>query len=170
LYSESTEESNSTKSLALNATKLKLLSNQKSKLVVTRNPISATEKITWSSSNTKVATVNAAGKVTAKSAGKAKIVAATSNGKKVICTVTVKSPSVVLTKTKATVKVGKTVAISVKSTYPKNDTVKSYKSSNKKIATVTKDGVVKGVKAGKAKITVTTKNGATATFTVKVKK
>ena len=46
----------------------------------------------------------------------------------------------------------------------------TWKSSNKKVATVTKKGKVKGIKKGSAKITVTTKDGkkkATCTVTVK---
>lgn len=159
-----------TKSLSLNASKLELLKGKTSALVLTKNPISATDSITWTSSNEKVATVNANGKVTAVAAGKATITAKAANGKKVTCKVTVKNPAVTLTTKKATVKVGSTVAITVKSLYPVKDTVKSFKTSNKKVATVTKAGVVKGVKAGKATITVTTKSGATATFTVTVKK
>ena len=47
-------------------------------------------KITWVSSNKKVATVNSKGKVTAKNKGKATITAYTWSGKKVTCKVTVK--------------------------------------------------------------------------------
>ena len=47
---------------------------------------------TWKSGNTKVATVTKSGKVTAKSAGTAKITA-TLYGRKLTCTVTVKKPS-----------------------------------------------------------------------------
>lgn len=54
-------------------------------------------------------------------------------------------------------------------TYPKKEKV-TYKSSNKKVATVNNKGKVVGKKAGKATITVTTKSGATATFKVTVKK
>ena len=59
-----------------------LLKGKSETLAVIRNPISATEKITWTSSNKKVATVSSKGKVTAKKAGTATITAKTSNGKK----------------------------------------------------------------------------------------
>ena len=159
-----------TKSLSISSKKVTLQTKKSTTLTVTRNPISATEKITWSSSNKKVATVNSKGKVTAKKAGTATITAKTSNGKKITCKVTVKNPKVTLSKTKATVKVGKTTTIKIKSTFPENDKVKSYKSSNKKIATVDKNGKVKGIKKGSATITVTMKSGAKATFKVTVKK
>ena len=56
----------------------------------------------------------------------------------------------------------------VKVTMAKGDSVKSWTSSNKKIATVDKKGTIKAVKKGTAKITVTLKSGKKATVTVKV--
>ena len=56
----------------------------------------------------------------------------------------------------------------VKVTMAKGDSVKSWASSNKKIATVDKNGTIKAVKKGTAKITVTLKSGKKATVTVKV--
>ena len=158
-----------TKSLSISKKKLTLQTKKSTTLTLERNPISATEKITWTSSNTKVATVNSKGKVTAKKAGTTTITARTSNGKKVTCKVTVRAPKVTLRKTSASIKVGNTAAIRIKSTYPAKDEVKSYKSSNKKVATVNRNGKVTGVKKGKATITVTMKSGAKATFKVTVK-
>ena len=70
---------------------------------------------------------------------------------------------------KKTLKKGKSFQIKVK--LPKNtasNTIK-YKSSNKKVASVSAKGKVKAVKKGKATITVTTfnKKNAKITFTVK---
>ena len=119
--------------------------------------------VTWTSSNTKVATV-ADGKVTAKAAGTAKITAAV-GGKTATYTVTVKKPSISATVGK--VYVGKTAKVQVKK-YGTTAKV-SFKSSNTKIATVSKSGVVTGKKAGTVKITV--KAGKlTKTVTVKVAK
>ncbi len=50
---------------------------------------SVAKSVSWSSSNTKVATVNKSGKVTAKGLGKATITAKLNNGKKTTCTITV---------------------------------------------------------------------------------
>ncbi len=50
------------------------------------------------------------------------------------------------------------------------DAIKSWKSSNTKVATVTSKGKITGKKAGTAKITVTLKSGKTAKVTVKVQK
>ena len=47
--------------------------------------------------------------------------------------------------------------------------LKTFKSSNKKVATVTKKGVITAKKKGTTKITVTTKAGAKATCKIKVK-
>ena len=54
--------------------------------------IGASKKVTWKSSNSRVASVSSTGKVTAKSAGKA-VISATANGKTAKCTVTVKNVS-----------------------------------------------------------------------------
>ena len=65
------------------------------------------------------------------------------------------------------VKVKQTFRVSV--TMGKGDSVKTWKSSNTKIATV-KSGTVRGVKAGRATITVTLKSGISKNFKVKVQK
>lgn len=79
-----------TKSLKLNKSKCTLKKGKTLTIKVTRDPITATEKITYSSSNKKVATVDKKGKITAKKKGKSTITVKTSNGKKATCKVTVK--------------------------------------------------------------------------------
>ena len=119
----------------------------------------------YTSSNSKIATVDKkTGKVTAKAAGKVTITAK-SGSLKATYTVTVKNPTLKLTKTSASVKVGKTTRITAKATPSGKIT---YKSSNKKVATVSSNGTVKGIKKGTAKITVTC-NGVSKTFKVTVK-
>ena len=76
-------------------------------------------------------------------------------------------PTIKLSKTKVIIKKGKSVTIKV-SKLAKGDAVKSWKTSNKKIATV-KKGKIKAVKKGKATITVTLKSGKKATVKVTVK-
>ncbi len=119
--------------------------------------------VTWKSSNTKVATVSSKGVVTAKSAGTATITA-TANGVSATSKITVKNPSISV-KTKVTVKKKKKVSLKAKATPSAKVT---YKSSTKKVATVSSSGVVKGKKKGTAKITVSA-NGISKTVTVKVK-
>lgn len=122
-------------------------------------------KVTFTSNNTKVATVNkTTGKVTAKAKGTATITAKYGDVK-VTCKVTVKNPTLTPSKTSASVKVGKTTKITAKATPSGKVT---YKSSNKKVATVSSNGTIKGIKKGTAKITVTC-NGVSKTVKVTVK-
>ena len=122
------------------------------------------DEIIWTSSNEKVAVVSAKGVVTAKAKGTA-VITATCGDYTATCTVTVKTPTLKLAKTSASIKVGKKTTI--KATATPTGTVK-YTSSNKKIATVSSKGVVTGKKKGTAKITVTC-NGVRKTFKVTVK-
>lgn len=70
--------------------KITMQKGEKQKIEVARNPISATDKIFYRSSNTKVATVDKNGKIKAKKKGKTTITISSSNGKKATCKVTVK--------------------------------------------------------------------------------
>ena len=125
----------------------------------------AAAKVTFTSSNPKVAAVNkTTGKVTAKAKGTA-VITAKCGDVKVTCKVTVKNPTLTLNKTSASVKVGKTTKITAKAAPSGKVT---YKSGNKKIATVSSKGTIKGIKKGTAKITVTC-NGVTKTVKVTVK-
>ena len=58
----------------------------------------------------------------------------------------------------------------VEVTYGKGDKIVSWKSSNRKVATVTSKGKITGKKAGKATITVKLKSGKSAKITVTVQK
>lgn len=79
-----------------------------------------------------------------------------------------KLKSSVTIKKKVTVKAGKTITLKI-TKKTKGDTVSSWKSSKKSVATVNKKGKVKTKKKGKAKITVTMKSGCKTTCTVIVK-
>lgn len=77
-------------SVTLNKKTLNLKVGETGKLSATVLPDSAADKsITWSSSNTDVASVSSSGTVTAKKAGTAVITATAVNGKNASCTVTV---------------------------------------------------------------------------------
>ncbi len=135
--------------------KLTVKKGEKASLKATVAPFTSAQKLTYTSSNKKVATVSKNGVVTAKKAGKAKITVK-SGSKKVTVTITVpKTKTTAITVAKnITVKKGKTYSLKAK-VAPKNSDEKiTYTSSNKKIATVTKRGKVKGIKKGTATITV----------------
>lgn len=166
-------------SIKLNKTSLNLIKGKIEKLSATINPSNTTDDktLTWSSSNTKVATVDKNGNVKAIAAGTANITVKTSNGKTATVKVTVKNPNIPITSIKINQKnpvvvIKKTIKLTA-SINPSNTTQSktlTWKSSNNKIATVDKNGVVKGIKAGTANITVKTSNGKTATVKVTVKK
>lgn len=156
------------KSVKLSKKKATLNIGKTLDLKATMNPSKSTDTLKWTTSNKKVAMVDKFGRVTARKQGTATITVKTSSGKKATCKITVPS-GVKLKKTSATIKLRKSTKIQIKSTVVKGDKVKSYKSSNKKIAKVDKNGKVTGVKKGKATITVTMKSGSTATFKVTVK-
>lgn len=149
---KTTKITTTTKSLTLakGATYKKLASS----IAVT--PVTSKEKVTYSSSNKKVATVSSKGVIKAKKAGTAKITV--KSGKKKVV-VTVKVTGVKTTKLSGVpaaknVSKGKSFKIKAIAT-PKNiDEKITFKSSNKKVATVTSKGVVKGLKKGAATITV----------------
>lgn len=79
-----------TKSLKLNKQKAMLKRGKKLTLTVTRKPITAGEKLKWTSTDKRIAAVTAKGVVKAKKKGEAVIVVKSSNGKTARCTVTVK--------------------------------------------------------------------------------
>ena len=122
-------------------------------------PVTTLDKVKYSTSNKKVATVNSRGLIVAKGAGRATItVTAGSKKAKIVVTVPkVKTTKISGVKTSLTLKRGKSYRIRAKA-YPTNTDEKiTYTSSNKKIATVTSKGVIKAVKKGK--VTITVKSG-----------
>lgn len=135
---------------------------KKATIKVTKTKV--TGKVTFKSSNKKVATVNSKGVITGKKAGKAVITVKVGKYTKKL-TVKVKKPSFKLVKSSVKLKKGNKTTIRVKAAPVSKVT---YKTSNKKVATVNSKGVVTAKKKGTAKITVKC-NGITRTFKVTVK-
>lgn len=149
---KTTKITTTTKSLTLakGATYKKLASS------ITVTPVTSKEKVTYSSSNKKVATVSSKGVIKAKKAGTAKITIKSGNKKTVV---TVKVTGVKTTNLSGVpaaknVSKGKSFKIKAIATPKNTDEKITFKSSNKKVATVTSKGVVKGLKKGTATITV----------------
>jgi len=139
---------------------------------------SKTKNLTYKTSNKKIATVSKTGILRTKKKGTVTITAIAKNNKKAKATMTLTVGKVVKTLkfkegTKKTVTAGK--KFTLHPTYsPKKASTKAvtFKSSNKKVATVTSKGKVTAKKAGKVTITATCKDAGKkkATFKVTVKK
>ena len=150
-------------------------------LSATVSPSNATNRsVSWKSSNTSVATVDASGKVTAVKAGTA-TVTATAGGQSASVSVTVikDEPVIVpvssvsisgtgVSGNRASIKVGAGLALSA-TVLPVDatDRAVSWKSTNSAVATVDADGNVRGVAAGNAGITATA-GGKSASIIVTV--
>ena len=131
--------------------------------------------ITWSSSNSNIASVSTSGLVTAKTNGKATITATTTNGKTASCSILVQtSPtSVTLNKTSETLDMSGTTTVQLTATINPGsaniNTGKSWSSSNPGVATVNSStGLVTAKANGTATITVRTGNGKTASCSITV--
>lgn len=149
---------------------------QSKTVTATVYPLEANQKVTWKSSNTKVAKVTSTGKITGVKKGTASVTATAHNGKKRTVKVTVstkKIPSkkVTLNKKKLTLKKGKTYTLKAKMTPGNTTDSVTFTTSKKSVVKVVnkKTGKIKAVKKGTAKIKVKTSSGKTATCTVKVK-
>ena len=159
-------------SISLDKSTITLQVGGTSTLVATVLPENATDKsVTWSSSNTSVATVDANGKVTAVGKGTATITAKVGD-KTATCTVTVTVPvtGVSLDKTTMTLSGINSTGKLTATITPSNasNTNVTWSSSNTAVATVS-NGTVTAKGAGTATITVTTADGSkTATCTVTV--
>lgn len=150
------------KSVSLNKTSATLYTTKTLTLKPTVLPENATTKtVTWKSSNTKVATVDANGKVTAVGSGTATITCTTDNrDRTATCKITVlkKKEVASLTLNKESQNMYKGRSVNLKAIVgPSDATFKDVKwtSSNKKVATVDSKGKVTAVGAGKATITCT---------------
>ena len=166
--------------VTLNKTALSLEVDAEDTLVPTIAPETASnKKVTWSTSDAAVATVDANGKVKGIKVGSATITVTTEDGSKsATCAVTVKEKTVAAIESivvnPATVKleVGKTTVLGV-IVKPDNvaDKTVTWKSSDESKATVDSKGCVTAKAEGTVTITATTKDGSkSATCTVTIAK
>lgn len=139
--------------LTLDQTALELTAGGTGKLVAT-----GADQITWTSSNTDVATVAEDGTVTAVAAGTATISASAEGADPVTCTVTVKEApkkdlvleSIWGMKKGVTIDIGEEAPMRVTADGETvDDSLIKWSTANPSIATVDASGVVKGVASGK---------------------
>jgi len=135
---------------------------------VSVTPSTATDaSLSWESQDEKIATVNSAGRVSAKDVGTTVIMVKTTTGATAFCTVTVLEgvTQLELDPDFATVDIGETITLTPKFTPEKasNQNV-TFKSSDESIATVNPVGVVKGLKGGVVLITCESEDGGYRAF------
>ena len=125
--------------------------------------VGSKKTVTWTSSNSKVATVDSEGKVTGKKSGTA-VITAKANGVSATCNVTVEGGLISIDAEKTVLYTGETKQL--KTNAGKND-VLTWKSSDETVATV-ENGKVTAVGAGTAMISVES-DGTADTCEVTVK-
>ena len=141
----------------------------------TVEPAEAEQKLSWSTSRRKIASVSGVGLVTALSAGTATITAKSASGRKARVKVRVVdpyAPTAVALSHKGTVlvNVGQTLQLGATVAPDTAKTTLTWTSSRRSVATVDGGGLVTAVKAGSATITVRTANGKKARVKIKVVK
>ena len=146
-----------TTGITVNTRNVTLAQNQSFQLASVVAPFTSKDKLSYKTANKKIATVSGNGKITAKKAGKTTITV--KSGKKsvkvTVNVIGVKTTGLSVNATQLNLKVKKKATIKANVT-PKNTSEKvTYKTSNKKVATVDAKGKVTAKKAGTATITVT---------------
>ena len=161
--------------VALAMKQVTIASGTSLKAVALAYPEGASAKLSWSSTNPKVAKVSASGTITALKSGRTRVFVKAPVGKKASLVVKVVAKAVKVTSIKvantATIKVkkGKTkrLMVALTPTRATLTTMPTYKSKQPKIASVDKTGLVTAHEKGKATITVTLADKKT-TLTVRV--
>ncbi|MCC8192585.1 MAG: Ig-like domain-containing protein, partial [Ruminococcus sp.] len=159
-------------SVTLGKTSLTLGVGETYTLKTQLTPSNASNIMTWTSSNTSVATVDSNETITANSNGVSIIRVKLANGETASCTLTVKkmATSVTLNKTSITLGVGETYDLNSSISSGTAAYYRLYSSNSSSVASVVKtSGVITANKAGTATITCTLSNGTTATCKVTVK-
>lgn len=153
-------------SVSLNNTVLSVKQGKTATLTASVYPSNATNKyVSWSSSNTNVATISNSGVITAVNQGSSTITVTTNDGHKTAtCVVTVTEPtrvtSVSLDKSSLSLKVDRTSSL-IANVLPSDayDKSISWSSSNTNVATVNNNGEITAKAVGTTTITATTTDG-----------
>lgn len=158
--------------IKLDAESVTLYTNDVKTLTAVIQPETTLDKsVSWQSSNDAIVKVDTNGNVTAVSAGKAQIIAETSNGLSDTCDVTVYDHTTGVTMDEtAEININEQLQLTAH-TLPleTSDGLVTWSCSNNDIATITENGIITGVKQGSCTVTATSLDGNyTASCQVKV--
>ncbi len=155
-------------SISLAKTNLTLGKGEVYTLGYTTKPSETVDKLKWTSSNTKVVTVNQKGVLTAKGIGTATITVKTTKGKTDSVKVTVKkaATSIKMPYSTRELNVGQTISVNPKIAGATGSL--KWSTSNASVATVSASGKITAKKQGTAVITATTFNGVSGTIYIRV--
>lgn len=159
--------------IKLNKTETTLDLNGTKEETITATVEPTERKITWSTSDDKVATVDENGKITAVAIGETIITAKAEDGATAECKVTVKDTTngetkVTLNKESVTLDLGGTKEEQLSATVTPTELEVTWTSSDEKVATVDNTGKVTAIKVGTAEITAKAKDGTIAKCQVTV--
>lgn len=167
VYSEDVERADR---LSLKNEALELAYGESVSLGAKLEPENADERIIYTTSNMAVAMATSDGRVIGNGAGKAVITASIGNGEKVSVKVTVTQLAIT---PRSGIRVGAGEKVKLKASYLKGInkvSFRQWKSSDKKLATVSSKGVVHTKKAGDVTITVLGNNGYKGRVVVHIRK
>lgn len=156
--------------ISISSNPINVVEGKSKNITVVLTPKGASSKITWTSSDTSIATISSAGKVTGISPGSTTVTATTANGLRANCRVNVISaPTAVSLPSSSETMLGYGKKLTPVLTPNNSETTYKWSSSNTSVATVSTDGIVTGKSIGTADITVKTDNGKSAVCTITVK-
>lgn len=160
--------------VTLNHTQAELHVIETLQLSATVAPFNAEQRVSWTSSNPEIASIDSNGKVTALSPGTAEItaLAANSNDVKATCSLTVLPAlveSISLDRTSLEIELGKSdlLTATVLSDYATDKTLR-WTSSDPSIVLVNEDGMVSGLAIGTSTVTAATTDGSELTASCEV--
>lgn len=161
------DDSVNVEGITLNKSVMNLIEDESETLVATISPSNADNKAClWSSSNTDIASVNDAGKVTAVRKGETTIKVTTiDGGKTATCKVVVEAKYIAVTEirlseTSVVLHAGESHILTAQvSPAEATDKSMAWKSSDESVATIDANGIVSGIKTGRTTITASAENG-----------
>lgn len=154
--------------LDLSKSNINLVIGVQEKIIPTLTPTNAYTTYTWTTDNSKIATVSSTGVITGRGVGTATITAITDNGlsKSVSVTVSAEPTSITINEAKNNnyvgLRIGETQQLTTTVAPANVLTSYTWTSGNPEVATVDSNGLVKAVSIGLTIVTVETSNGKKA--------